>query len=329
MKKKLGMLFPGYGSQYVGMCKELYDASRLVQEYFEEASICLDNNLIKVCFASSDAEIGKMQYAFPLIFVGSASIVSLLKSEGIQPDVVAGYNTGEFAAAFAAGGLNFHDGLYLLNKYALAYQELMPEIGDVALMRVIGLETAQLSAVCESVAQELASTVPIVLYQRETEHLIAGFVHAVEAVCARLSAENKKAKAKAVGLEVGLHCALMKSVVTRLLMYLEKVDFHDTSIPLICNTSASAIQTGEQLREQLIGSINHPLLWTQVLEQFADCDIIIEVGPGVSLQSQLQERYPDKVIRTVNKPEDVAALKSLLLTDEEQMPNTETNDGNV
>jgi len=79
MKKKIGMIFPGYGSQFVGMCKELYDASRLVQEYFEEASICLDSNLIKICFASSDAEIAKMQHAVTSIFVTSTAIVTLLK----------------------------------------------------------------------------------------------------------------------------------------------------------------------------------------------------------------------------------------------------------
>jgi len=220
MKKKIGMIFPGYGSQYVGMCKELYDASRLVQEYFEEASICLDNNLIKICFASSDAEIAKMQNAVTSIFVTSTAIITLLKEEGIQADVVAGYNTGEFAAAVAANGLSFHDGLYLVNKYALAYQELMPEIGDVNLMRITGLATADLESVCKAVGEELSSTVPVVIYHGENENIIAGFSHATEVVCQRLAQDYKKIKTKPAALEIGLHCALMKSVVTALLMYI-------------------------------------------------------------------------------------------------------------
>lgn len=312
MKKKIGMIFPGYGSQYVGMCKELYDVSRLVQEYFEEASICLDSNLIKICFASSDAEIAKMQNAVTSIFVTSTAIVKLLKEEGIEPDVVAGYNSGEFAAAVAASGLSFHDGLYLLNKYALAYQELMPEIGDVNLMRIAGLATADLESVCKVVGEELSSTVPVVLFHADNENIIAGFAHATDLVCQRISQDFKKVKIKPAALEIGLHCALMKSVVTRLLMYIEKVDFHDMSIPLIVNTTATAIQTGDHLREQLIGSINHPLLWKQLLEQFADCDILIEIGPNTTLQKQLQELYPNKVIRSINKPEDVLELKNLL-----------------
>ncbi len=323
MKKKIGMIFPGYGSQFVGMCKELYDSSRLIQEYFEEASICLDNNLIKICFASSDAEIAKMQNAVTSIFVTSTAIVTLLKEEGIQPDIVAGYNTGEFAAAVTARGLSFPDGLYLLNKYALAYQELMPEIGEVNLMRITGLATADLELVCKLVGEELSSTVPVVIYHGENENIIAGFSHATEVVCQRLAQEYKKIRVKPADLEIGLHCALMKSVVTRLLMYVEKVDFHAMEIPLIANTTAVVIQTGDELREQLIGSINHPLLWTQLLEQFADCDILIEIGPNTTLQKQLQERYPDKVIRTINKPEDVVELKNLLCG-EQSTPNMET-----
>ena len=141
---KIGMIFPGYGSQFVGMCKELYDSSRLVQEYFEEAANCLNSNVVKLCFASSDAELSKMQNAYPAMFLVSSAIAALLRQEGIEPHIVAGYNTGEYAALFAAKAMTFPDGLYLLSKYAQSYQELLDELKEVDLVRVTGITADEL-----------------------------------------------------------------------------------------------------------------------------------------------------------------------------------------
>jgi [acyl-carrier-protein] S-malonyltransferase len=328
MKKKIGMIFPGYGSQFVGMGKELYDASRTMQEYFDQASIVLENNLVKLCFASSDEDIGKIQNAYTLIFLVSASIAQLLRDEGIVPDIVAGYNTGEFAAAHVASGIDFVDTLYLLNKYALAYTELLPEMGNSVMMRVTGIETERLEEIIHEVEQATGSTVPIALYHHQTEHFIGGFQEPVTAVAERIGEAVKRAKCKPSNHAIGYHSTLMDSVVNRLLMYAEKVDFHDLSIPWVSSIGGQTVQTKELLREQLLGTINRPLYWRQSLEQFADCDILIEVGPGNSLRSQLEERYPDKVIRSVNKPEDIAEL-TLVLNGEVSTPTTETENGNL
>ena len=95
---KIGMLFPGYGSQFVGMAKDLYDDSRTVQEYFEEASSCLDINFIKLCFASSDAEISQPMHAYLSLFLVQSALSALLTKAGIAPTLVAGYGIGQFAA---------------------------------------------------------------------------------------------------------------------------------------------------------------------------------------------------------------------------------------
>src|SRR3989304_8586419 len=144
---KIIMLFPGYGSQFVGMAKELYDESRTVQEYFEEASNCLNVNFVKLCFASSDIELSKMPSAYTATFLVSSSLVTLLKQEGIVPNAVAGYNLGEYSAIYAASGFSFPDGLYLLNKLATFYQESLEGLEGIAL-KVTGLPTKTIEDFC-------------------------------------------------------------------------------------------------------------------------------------------------------------------------------------
>ena len=113
---KIGMLFPGQGSQYLGMGKELYADERIVQEYFDEASVCLEQNFLRLCFASSERELTKTSNAQTAIFLVSSAIFSLLKKKyDIVPDIVAGHSLGEYSALFAAGGISFPDRLYLLN----------------------------------------------------------------------------------------------------------------------------------------------------------------------------------------------------------------------
>lgn len=311
------MIFPGYGSQYVGMCKELYDTSRLVQEYFEEASNCLNINLIKMCFASSDAELSKIQHAYPAIFLVSSSIAALLKEEGIEPHVVGGYNNGEFAALFAAKAINFPDGLYLLGKYALIYQELLDEVKEVEVVRIKGIESTELEAIIKDI-RDTGAALHRALQLSETEHIVSGFVSAIERLTVQLD-NHDGVKIKATTAEHGLHSLLMDPVVSRLAMYQEKIDYHDPIIPIISGTSGQIITSAPDARASLTGQINNTIEWTRVIKQLESCDLILEIGPGNSLSPVLQEWYPDKQIITVNKPEDIQIVKSVCI---QQEPNS-------
>lgn len=114
---KVGMIFPGQGSQFVGMAKEFYDNERIVQEYFEQASNCLNQNFVKLCFASSEKDLMETVNTQTSIFLVSSAIYALLKEKySIVPNLIAGHSLGEYSAVFAAGGINFPDGLYLLKK---------------------------------------------------------------------------------------------------------------------------------------------------------------------------------------------------------------------
>jgi [acyl-carrier-protein] S-malonyltransferase len=314
---KIGMLFPGYGSQYVGMAKELYDESRLVQEYFEEASNCLNTNFVKLCFASSENELARMDAAYTALFLVSGSIHALLKQEGIVPSIVAGYNLGEYSAIFAAGGFTFPDGLYLLNKYASFYQEEL--VGkEVAILQVSGVSTTALEDLCFKANHDDMSA-SIAIYKSPTEHVISGKADAVEQVRSWVYDHYADARLESLGLEVGLHSPLMEPVVEKLTIYLEKVDFKDLSVPLLSGVDAQVIEKAEEVKYHVINHLNHPSVWSQVMTRLADCDVLIEVGPGSKLSDMAKLLYPGKSIIAINKRSDIDVLNKIL------QPTTQTN----
>ncbi len=307
---KIAILFPGYGSQYVGMAKELYDESRLVQEYFEEASNCLNINFVKLCFASSDTDIARMDNAYTSLFLVSSAINALLKSEGIEPSIVAGYNLGEYSAIFAAGGFTFPDGLYLLNKYASFYQEELSG-KEVAVLQVTGVSAHDLEALCFKASHGDFSAA-VAIYKSATENVISGAADAVEQVRTWVYDQYPDAQLESLGLEVGLHSPLMGNVVNNLTIYLEKVDFKDLMIPLLSGVDAQVIATADDVKYHVINHLNHPSVWTQVMARLAEYDVLVEIGPGTKLSDMAKLLYPEKSIIAINKRSDIDMLKKLI-----------------
>ncbi len=307
---KIAILFPGYGSQFVGMGKELYDEYRIVQEYFEEASNCLNNNFVKLCFASSDIELGKMSNAYPALFLVTSAIYALLRQEGIKPAVVAGYNDGEYAALLAGGCFSFPDGLYLLTKYTMFFQEALEHM-DVEVIRVRGVSTEELAAICLK-ASAYNGKVFIAIYNGPTDHVVAGDTKAVEHV-RKLIGELEDISIDQLGIEVGLHSLLMDPVVEQFKIYLEKVDFKDLVIPMINSLDGDLISQSEEIKRRLLRHINSPLVFTRVIDVLADYDLIVEVGPGTQLSTMVKEKYPEKRTIAIQTCADVEQLKKMVL----------------
>lgn len=304
---KIGMLFPDYASQFVGMTKELYDESRVMQEYFEEASNCLNINFVKLCFASSEVELSKVSNAYVALFLTSSAIAALLKQENIVPSLVAGYGIGEFSAITTAGGLSFPDGLYLLQKYAQFYQDVLPTL-SVKMITVGGISTIKLKKIINRLSKH---GIYIAAYNAPLETVIVGTPESIDVLITELESLNPEF-IKTVPLEGGLHCEIMEPIIEQLKVYLAKVDFKDMTIPLVANVDAKIIIKGELAKNRLMKQLHNTLLWDKVLNSFQECDIILEIGPGTTLGRLIKAKYPSKFYISVNKRSDIDQIHTAI-----------------
>ncbi len=153
--KRIGVVFPGYGEQFIGMGKDLYDELRIVQEYFEQASGVIDVNFVKLLFASSEQEILSIRYGYLSIYLLQTAIYNVVRQKGLQPEFVAGYGIGEYAACYASASLSFVDGLYILNKYASFYDEFVKNKQYTVLRIARDFDLVNLEKLCALLSSDL------------------------------------------------------------------------------------------------------------------------------------------------------------------------------
>ena len=320
---KTVLIFPGYGSQYVGMAKDLYDEHRLVQEYFEEASNCVGENFVKLCFASSEAELAGITNAYLSLFLVCCAIFDLISKEtSCVPDAVTGFNQGEYAALFAAGGMSFPDGLYLLKKYALLYETLLEDI-NARVITVSDIDLAVMEDICvrATTSSESGSEKAfIAIYYKPNEFVISGHSPALDRV--RDFVSDAGGTVTEIGLGVGLHSPVMDMVYHGFRPYIEKVDCKTLNTPLVSEVFGSELIVGcQEVKELVSNHINAPVRWTAVTARLAEYDTIIQVGPGNALCDMLRKQYPDKRILTVHNSAGLNELKLLypLLEESKQL----------
>ena len=233
---KIGMIFPGQGSQSLGMGKDFYDHERIIQELFEEASNCLDQNFVRLCFASSEKELRETVNAQTSIFLVGAAIYTVLnKKYGIEPSFVAGHSSGEYSAIYAAQGMNFPDALYLLRKRSLFMEEVTKkQVGGM--LAVFGLSEGQLAEICYKYNDPSGDNrvAEIVNFNSSSQLVVSGTLPEIEQIRSEIKA-LKELKGKTIPLNVAgaFHSRLMKDAEKDFGVYMVKVDFQDLKIPLI------------------------------------------------------------------------------------------------
>lgn len=315
---KIGMLFPGYGSQFVGMGKELYDNSRIFQEYFEEASNCTGINFVKLCFASSDAELSKIQHAYPALFLVGVATAAMIKdvceAAGTSISYMAGHGVGEYSALCTARVLTFPDGLYILGKLSLFYEAMREQL-DAKSVIVNGLSAKKLKEICEEQSSPEACA-HIAVYENRTGHVVTGQTDVVDAVAEGASDAGAQ-KVKEIDGAEGFHTPLLQGLVEQLKIYLTKVDFKDPQMPLTMSVSAKEVCRAKKAQDAIMRQIVEPVNWNLIVKQCADADIIIIPAPSKTLVTEVSAYYPDKTIIGIDTMADIEALTMLI---KERMP---------
>jgi len=315
MEKTIGIVFPGYGEQYIGMAKDLYDDHRLVQEYFEQAAQCTDINFVKLMFASSSEEISSARYAFASIFLHEFTLYSLLKENGlVTPDFIAGYGIGEYAAACASGSLSFVDGLYILNKYSQLYSDFVQDVPYSVIRIVRGFEKEELQALCEKFSTKNHKAY-IAAHNAEHAFYVSGSEKVLDKIVAYCKKEKIR-KVREIGPGHNLHSEAVDQLVADLNMYFHKITFKDLQVPVITCVDGVYVTTADSLQASMMRRINHPILWYDVMQGLSGCDVIISVGPGKQLIEWLQSMYPEKEFHIVESYKDVEKISEYMVKPE-------------
>ncbi len=305
---KIGMLFPGQGSQYLGMGKDFYDNERIFQELFEDAIAATKENFIKICFSSSEKQLQETIIAQTGIFLVSAATYVLLNQKyGIVPDLVAGHSLGEYSAVFAAGGFNFFDALYLLNRRAKFMKAAMAE-QDGGLLAVMNLDLPILESICNryDIPETNTHVAEIAIFNSPTQVVVSGRKEELN----QIADEVQIIRGKAIMLPVAgaYHSRLLKKAEQDYSLYLVKADFNDLKIPLINNIMAKKVQSADQVKLSLVKQTSSHIYWWDSMQYFKDMDIIIEVGPGNILTKMIKREWPTMPIYSINSYSDIENL---------------------
>ncbi|MBI3949390.1 MAG: ACP S-malonyltransferase [Acidobacteria bacterium] len=273
----IAFLFPGQGSQAVGMGKDLYEHHPVARELFEEANDVLGFDIIKLCFEGPEEELMLTTNAQPSILLVSYVAYRAL---GRTPTVAAGHSLGEYSALVAAGGLRFADGLRLVRARGQFMQQAVP-VGGGAMAALIGADVAAVERYLQTRSAE-AGVVEIANYNSPQQIALSGQRRAIEQAVQDLSAY----KARMLPVSAPFHCSLMRPAEERLAPEIDKTPFADLQFPIYANVEVERITLGERAARALKLQISRPVRWTEIIGQMLHADGIthfVEIGPGTVL----------------------------------------------
>jgi len=303
----VAFLFPGQGSQAVGMGKELYEKYAVARQTFEEADAALGYKLSQLCFEGPEEQLRLTEITQPAILTASVAAWRVLDERAIKPSYVAGHSLGEYSAHVAAGTLSFTDAVRTVRNRGKYMQEAVP-VGVGGMAAILGMETEAVNAICRD-ASEGEVCEPANLNSPE-QIVISGHKTAVERA-AKLAGERGAKKAVILPVSAPFHCSLMKPAQDRLASDLDALTFHNPAWPLICNVDAVQVEDANSSRDALIRQVTGSVKWDQSVRSLIakGIETFVEVGPGKVLFGLMRQIDRSKKCLSVS---DEASLQKLL-----------------
>ena len=287
MKEKIAFLFPGQGSQAVGMGKELAALYPVARQTFDEADSALGYKLSQLCFEGPEEKLRLTEITQPAILTMSVAAQRVLREKGVSPRFVAGHSLGEYSAHVAAGSLDFADAVRTVRNRGKYMQEAVP-VGQGAMAAVLGMPLAEVERICKQAAQDdICSPANI---NSPEQIVISGSKPAVERAAELAKAGGAK-RAIMLPVSAPFHCALMQPAQDRLRKDLQNLTFHRLQLPLVKNVDGELTQDSAVARQALVSQVTGAVQWVKSMQTLIaqGVELFIEVGPGKVLCGLLRQ----------------------------------------
>ena len=305
----IAFLFPGQGSQTVGMGRALADAFAICRDTFAEADAALGEPLSRVIFDGPREQLTLTENAQPAILAVSIAAHRLLESRGLTPAYVAGHSLGEYSANVAAGTFSFGDAIRIVRRRGRYMQEAVP-VGRGAMAAIFGLEPDQVARACDEAAQ--GDVISAANLNGAGQVVIAGTAAAVQRASRLVKAMGAR---RAIPLPVSapFHCALMKPAEERLAPELRALVVRDPSVPVVANVDGEPKRTGRAAVEALVAQVSSPVRWESVVRRLASEGVTtyVEVGPGTVLSGLVRKIEGGATAASFGEPDDLGAIESI------------------
>jgi [acyl-carrier-protein] S-malonyltransferase len=307
----IAFVFPGQGSQKVGMGKTLAELSPVVRDTFAEADEALGEPLSRLCFEGPEDRLVLTENTQPAILTVSVAACRLLASRGLAPDLVAGHSLGEYSAHVAAGTIAFADALRIVRRRGQYMQRAVP-VGTGGMAAVLGLESALVEQACRDAAEgEIVSPAN---FNDPLQTVIAGHTAAVKRAGERAKALGAR-RVLPLNVSAPFHCALMKPAEDRLAPELRALATHTPRVPVVANVDAEPKRDAASSIEALVRQVSSPVRWLQVVGCLASSGVrtYVEVGPGAVLSGLIQRIHPEATVVSVDRDFGQPAMEALFV----------------
>jgi [acyl-carrier-protein] S-malonyltransferase len=307
---KIAYIFPGQGSQYVGMAKQFIESSSEARAVFSAASEALGYDLAQLCVHGPAEKLNLTENTQPAILATSIAILRVLESKGLTAGAAAGHSLGEYSAITAAGGFTLKDAVGLVQKRGRYMQEAVPE-GTGLMAAILGMERADVEKTCLEAAKN--GIVAPANYNTPGQIVIAGEKKAVEKAM-ELAKTGGAKKVVPLAVSVPSHCVMMKQAGEKLAKELDRVTLSDLRIPIVNNADAKFLRTAAELKPSLLRQISSPLYWEDSINRLAadGFDTFVEIGPGKVLSGLVKRILKDaKVLNVEDRKSMGEALAAL------------------